>query len=90
MKLLLVIDVADDVAKNYKALTVNYDLRGDYGEWDESIKYVEDTKPRPLPQKKNTSKIQGFGYSQIMWTNKTIHQNEGWNDCIDAILGETE
>lgn len=56
MKLLLVIDVADDVAKNYKALTVNYDLRGDYGEWDESIKYVEDAKPRPLPKisKKNT------------------------------------
>lgn len=42
---------------------------------------------KPMPQKKNTSKIQGFGYSQIMWTNKTIHQNEGWNDCIDEIAG---
>jgi len=45
---------------------------------------------KPLPQKKNTSKLQGFGYSQIMWTNKTIHQNEGWNACLDEILGETE
>ena len=45
---------------------------------------------RYLPQKKNTSKIQGFGYSQIMWANKTIHQNEGWNACLDEIVGETE
>ena len=45
---------------------------------------------RPLPQKKNTSKLQGFGNSQIVWTDRIIHQNEGWNDCLDEIVGETE
>lgn len=80
MKLLLVIDVDDDVAKNYKTLTVNYDLRGDYGEWDESIKYVEDTKPRPLPQK------------MINKDCLVVHEiwNEGWNACLDEITGENE
>lgn len=45
MKLLLVIDVADDVAENYKDFTVDYDLRGtpiDDEKVNESIKYVED------------------------------------------------
>ena len=77
MKYILVIDVADDVAKNYKALTVNYDLRGDYGEWDESIKYVEDAKPRPLPRHKitefNSASDYNFGY------------NDGWNMCCEEL-----
>lgn len=69
----------------------------EYGEYYADV-YRKDADDRfegryylkPLPQKKNISKIQGFGYSQIMWTNKTIHQNEGWNACIDDIIGETE
>ena len=45
---------------------------------------------KPLPQKRNTSKLQDFGNFQIVWTDRTIYQNEGWNACLDAILGETE
>ena len=79
MKLLLVIDVADDVAKNYKALTVNYDLRGDYGEWYESIKYVEDCPLIPLPQKVEMDMNEYYeGLA------------DGWNACIDEIMGEPE
>ena len=85
MKLLLVIDVADDVAKNYKALTVNYDLRGDYGEWDESIKYVEDTKPRPLPQK-----WKGELSSLHPLAIHAQGMRDGYNMCLDEITGETE
>ena len=44
----------------------------------------------PLPPKKNTSKLTGFGNSQIVWTDRIIYQNEGWNEFIDYILGETE
>lgn len=85
MKLLLVIDVADDVAKNYKALTVNYDLRGDYGEWDESIKYVEDTKPRPLPKPKEANHCADEEFALLDRMYRC-----GFNACLDAILGETE
>lgn len=45
---------------------------------------------RPLPKKKNTDKVERFGNSKIMWTDKTIYQNEGWNECLDEIKGETE
>lgn len=45
---------------------------------------------KPMPQKKNTDKLQGFGNSQILWTDKVIYQNEGWNACLNEILGETE
>lgn len=82
MKLLLVIDVADDVAKNYKALTVNYDLRGDYGEWDESIKYVEDCPLRPLPQKRNEC----YYYGELAKNDFAV----GFNACLEEITGETE
>ena len=81
MKLLLVIDVADDVVKNYKALTVNYDLRGDYGEWDESIKYVEDAKPRPLSS---------FKAVDLNDTRDVVMFCHGWNTCLAEITGETE
>ena len=100
MKLLLVIDVADDVAKNYKALTINYDLRGDYGEWDESIKYVEDCPLRQLPKKFNEGieyDMDGFGFDKYLETGFKM----GWDAYYDKItknhigdntekVGETE
>lgn len=87
MKYMLVIDIDDDVAKNYKALTVNYDLRGDYGEWDESIKYVEDADVRPLPQRK---KVNEQYMSDGLLRCEEIMYVGGWNDCLDEITGETE
>ena len=80
MKLLLVIDVADDVAENYKDFTVDYDLRGtpiDDEKVNESIKYAEDAKIRPLPHK-----LQADWY--------TDGYKEGFNACLDAITGEKE
>lgn len=85
MKLLLVIDVADDVAKNYKALTVNYDLRGDYGEWDESIKYVEDAKPRPLSQKGNFEIADDHPFTKAEIMAYTYGITVGRNQVIDEI-----
>lgn len=83
MKLLLVIDVADDVAEDYEDFTVDYDLRGtpkDDEKVNESIKYVEDADVRPLPQKKPN---QGY-YCE------TQVYSDGWNACLEEILGETE
>lgn len=45
---------------------------------------------KPLPEKRNTIKLQDFGNSQILWTDKDIYQNEGWNACLDEITGERE
>lgn len=45
---------------------------------------------KPLPPKRNTGKLQGFGNFEIIWTDRIVHQNEGWNACIDEIMGETE
>lgn len=45
---------------------------------------------KPMPEKKNTDKLQGFGNSQILWMDKVIYQNEGWNACLEEIMGETE
>ena len=45
---------------------------------------------RPLPEKKNTKKLQTFGTSQILWTDREIYQNEGYNMCIDEIKGEKD
>ena len=47
-------------------------------------------KLKPMPQRKNTNKLQDFGNAQIVWIDKTIYRNEGWNACIDEIMGETE
>ena len=54
MKLLLVIDIADDIADDYGDFTVDYDLRGtpkDNQQVIESIKYVEDYPLKPLNDK---------------------------------------
>lgn len=55
MKFVLVINLADDVAEAYEDFTVDYDLRGTPKEdrtVNESIKYIEDAEPRPLPHSK--------------------------------------
>ena len=57
------------------------------------IKYLKRPSWCPLkdlPQKRNTGKLQGFGNFEIIWTDRIVHQNEGWNACLDEILGETE
>ena len=80
MKFVLVIDVADDVAEAYEDFTVDYDFRGTPKEdrtVNESIKYVEDAEPRPLPHK-----LQADWY--------TDGYKEGFNACLDAITGEKE
>ncbi len=54
MKLLLAIDIADDIAEDYENFTVDYDLRGtpkDNQRVNESIKYVEDYPLKPLNDK---------------------------------------
>ena len=53
MKYVLVIDIADDIAEDYEDFTVDYDFRGTPKEnqmVNESIKYIENAEPRPLPQ----------------------------------------
>lgn len=80
MKLLLVIDVADDVAEAYEDFTVDYDLRGTPKEdrtVNKSIKYVEDCPLKPMPQKK-----------EIL--DSRMKTAIGWNACLDEITGETE
>ena len=83
MKFVLVIDVADDVVEADEDFTVDYDFRGTPKEdrtVNESIKYIEDAEPKPLPQKR------------INKDCLVVHEiwNEGWNACVDEILGEKE
>ena len=82
MKLLLVIDVADDVAEAYEDFTVDYDFRGTPKEdrtVNESIKYIEDAEPRPLPQK-----------VEMDFNEYYEGMADGWNACLKKITGETE
>lgn len=79
MRLILVIDVAEDVAENYKDFTVDYDLRGtpiDDDKVNESIKYVEDADVRPLPQEKETYAKDKAKYYWLAC---------GWNACLGEI-----
>lgn len=82
MKFVLVINVADDVVEAYEDFTVDYDFRGTPKEdqtVNESIKYIEGAEPRPLPQKVD------------MGLNDYYEgMADGWNACIDEIMGETE
>ena len=81
MKLLLVIDVADDVAEAYEDFTVDYDLRGTPKE-DESVKYIEDAKPKPLPRKRDIDKTLEFGgYENIIQESLA----RGYNVCLKEI-----
>lgn len=83
MKAILVVDIPDDVAEAYEDITVDYDLRGipkDDPEANESIKYVEDVRLKPLPEKKGLY-INDNGYNMMA---------QGWNECLKEITGETE
>ncbi len=78
MKFVLVIDVADDVVEAYEDFTVDYDFRGTPKEdrmVNESIKYIEDAEPRPLPQKVEMDLNE---YYEGM--------ADGWNACIEKII----
>lgn len=86
MKAVVIVDVPDDIADAYENLTVDYFLYGEPIEYDKSFKeniiYVEDVKLRPLPQKKWHEEGRENECEEWM--------KNGWNDCIDAITGETE
>lgn len=80
MRLVLVIDVADDLVEDYKDFTVDYDLRGtpiDDEKVNESIEYIEDCPLKPMPHK-----LQADWY--------TDGYKEGFNACLEEITGETE
>lgn len=83
MRLVLVIDLADDWAEDYKDFTVDYDLRGtpiDDDKVNESIKYVEDADVRLLPRK--LEELEGDLGQQYL-SLKAF--NRGWNACIEEI-----
>ena len=89
MKLLLVIDVTDDVADAYEDFTVDYDFRGTPKEdrtVNESIKYIEDAEPKPLPPRMENMR----NTDDIEQKNRDIGYCDGWNDCLNEIVGETE
>ena len=88
MKLLLVIDLADDWAEDYKDFTVDYDLRGtpiDDEKVNESIKYVEDADVKPLPERMSN-------HIQVLGENGRYSRGfiDGWNAYLNVILGDTE
>ena len=88
MKAIAIVELPDDAFDKGKwffdkiVYTENEAIFDDYA--------MEMWEIKPLPRMKNTSKLQGFGNSQIIWTDRIIHQNEGWNDCLDEIMGEAE
>lgn len=89
MKLLLVINLADDVAEAYEDFTVDYDLRGTPKEdrtVNESIKYIEDAEPRLLPPRIENM----INTDDIKETYRAFGYADGWNACLEQILGETE
>lgn len=96
MKFVLVIDVADDVAEAYEDFTVDYDFRGTPKEdrtVNESIKYVEDAEPRPLPEKDEEPEDDLTDYVQQDYDRMASYFYgliNGRNDVINEILGETE
>ena len=85
MKFVLVIDVADDVVEAYEDFTVDYDFRGTPKEdrtVNESIKYVEDAEPKPLPRKRDIDKTLEFGgYKNIIQESLA----RGYNACLKEI-----
>lgn len=77
MRFVLVIDLAEDVAEDYKDFTVDYDLRGtpiDDEKVNESIKYVEDAEVKALPHSKQIEN-RWFSYDYSI----------GWNDCLEEL-----
>ena len=90
MKAILVIDINDDYLEDYENFYVDYDLRAECKDdnVNESIRYVEDCPLKPMP----TRKLAIFDPNDcdIEEEIKIIHEIEGYNRCIDEILGEKE
>lgn len=93
MKAVLVIDIADDVADAYEDFTVDYDLRGtpkDNQTVNESIKYVEDCPLKPMPSKKVPVFDPNSASYDEEYEKRIMDEIDGWNACLDEIMGETE
>lgn len=73
MKLLLVMDVDDDVAEKYDWFSIDYDLYGTNEDVCEIIESFEDAKVKHLSKKKNL-----YFHPNIVYAN-------GWNDCLEEI-----
>lgn len=89
MKFVLVINLNDDVAEAYEDFTVDYDLRGTPKEdrtVNESIKYIEDAEPKPLPPRVETMR----NTDDIKETYRAFGYCDGWNDCLNEIVGDKE
>ena len=77
MKAILVIDVDEKSIGR----EVNY-IRVQGNGYSYIVKAVgEDVRLRPLPQRKETNGKEPF---------EIFMHREGWNQCLDEILGETE
>lgn len=74
MKAMLLVDIPED----YTGSVISVNL---YGRNNKLIHEIHTNKLRPLPKKLNETELV-FG---------EIHgYRGGWNDCLDAITGETE
>lgn len=80
MKYVLVIDVPEPMES--KDVKIDYLC---YYHCGNIIENKIDVFPKPLPEKKNTSKLQYFGKSTILWSDREIYQNEGWNACLEEL-----
>lgn len=78
MKFVLVINLTDDVAKNYDVFTVDYTLRGDNEKSYDWLDYAQDVEIKPLPQKMKHEDEIDYDYGYI----------DGRNELIDEITGE--
>ena len=82
MKAILLIDVPDntDFDKDYRLTGLL--LANEYAE-NVGIEF-KDARLKPMPEKKNTD-------SSLKYTNEPMqYRREGYNQCIDEILGEEE
>ena len=84
MKAILVIDINDDYLEDYENFYVDYDLRAERKNenYNESIRYVEECLLKPIPKEKEDLYYPCNEYEQAF--------NEGYNACLDEILGEKE
>lgn len=87
MKAILVVDINDELLEYYEDFYVDYDLRAERKDDNvtESIRYVEDCPLKSIPQKKE---LEESGNSLI--DDCKEYYTDGWNDCIDEILGEED
>ena len=89
MKAILVIDVDDRFVEDEDdrfsfAIDVYLMQESDCAGCFEAVGYITNAVLKPMPQKKETrSAIQYSGLAEE-------YRKEGWNECLDEILGETE